>query len=47
MGFSLLVSMVAYARVVGWVLVVSPLPGVWTWFYLVGLLVGLYVGSDV
>ena len=47
MGFSLLVSLVAYARAVGWVLVVSPLSGVWTWFYLVGLLVGLYVGSDV
>ena len=41
------VSLVAYARAVGRVLVVSPLPGVWACFYLVGLLVGLYVGFGV
>ena len=44
-GFSLLVSLVAYARAVGGVWFVSPLPGVWAWVSLDGLPVGLYVGS--
>ena len=47
MGLSLLLSLEAYARAVGGVLVVSPLPGVWAWFYLVVFLVSLYVGSGV
>ena len=44
-GFSLLFSLVAYARAVGGVLI-SFLPGVWAWFgfFLARLPVGLYVG---
>ena len=44
MDFSLLVSLVAFARVVGGVLVYFPFTGVWAWYYLVGLPVGLNVG---
>ena len=44
MDFSLLVSLVSFARAVGGVLVYFPFTRVWAWYYLVGFSVGLNVG---